>query len=115
MRSSRQCREYVSRAAAPRCGGSSSAMASPLKKTLYAGEQKRADVSRERRRWMPTEGMVDPAGLVFIDETCTNTAMVRLRGRNASGERLVDYAPHGHWKMMTFVGALRQRGMTAPL
>jgi hypothetical protein len=28
--------------------------------------------------------------------------------------RLIDYAPHGHWKMMTFVGALRQRGMTVP-
>jgi hypothetical protein len=30
------------------------------------------------------------------------------------GERLVDYAPHGAWKTVTFVGALRQRGMTAP-
>ena len=52
--------------------------------------------------------------LVFIDETCTNTAMVRLRGRAVRGERLVDYAPHGAWKTATFVGALRQRGMTAP-
>ena len=69
---------------------------------------------RERQRWMRQQGMFDPARLVFIDETWTNTAMVRLRGRNASGERLVDYAPHGHWKIITFVGALRQRGMTAP-
>jgi hypothetical protein len=38
--------------------------------------------------------------------------MVRLRGR--AGERLVGYAPHGHWKTITFVGGLRQRGMTAP-
>ena len=58
--------------------------------------------------------MFDPARLVFIDETCTNTAMVRLRGRAPRGERLVDYAPHGHWKTITFVGGLRQRGMTAP-
>ena len=58
--------------------------------------------------------MFDPARLVFIDETCTNTAMVRLRGRAPRGERLVDYAPHGAWKTVTFVGALRQRGMTAP-
>ena len=69
---------------------------------------------RERRCWMRQQGMFDPARLVFIDETWTNTAMVRLRGRSASGERLVDYAPHGHWKIITFVGALRQRGMTAP-
>jgi transposase len=59
-------------------------------------------------------GMFDPARLVFIDETCTNTAMVRLRGRAPRGERLVGYAPHGHWKTITFVGGLRQRGMIAP-
>jgi len=58
--------------------------------------------------------MFDPARLVFIDETSTNTAMVRLRGRAPRGERLVDYAPHGAWKTVTFVGGLRQRGMTAP-
>jgi len=81
---------------------------------LYAAEQKRADVIRERRRWVRQQGMFDPARLVFIDETSTNTAMVRLRGRSASGERLIDYAPRGHWKTMTFVGALRQRRMTAP-
>jgi hypothetical protein len=63
---------------------------------------------------MREQGMFDPARLVFIDETCTTTAMVRLRGRAPRGERLVDYAPHGHWKTITFVGDLRQRGMTAP-
>jgi transposase len=85
-----------------------------FKKTLYAAEQKRADVARARRRWMREQGMFDPARLVFIDETCTNTAMVRLRGRAPRGERLVGYAPHGHWKTITFVAGLRQRGMTAP-
>jgi transposase len=85
-----------------------------FKKTLYAVEQKRADVARARRRWMRDQGMFDPARLVFIDETSTNTAMVRLRGRAPRGERLVDYAPHGAWKTVTFVGGLRQRGMTAP-
>src|SRR5712691_10975553 len=103
------------RAAAARCGGSFIGATSALKKTLYAVEQKRADVARARRRWMREQGMFDPARLVFIDETCTNTAMVRLRGRAPRGERLVDYAPQGHWKTITFVGGLRQRGMTAPL
>jgi hypothetical protein len=64
---------------------------------------------------MREQGMFDPARLVFIDETCTSTAMVRQRGRSPRGERLVGYAPHGHRKTMTFVAALRQRGMTAPL
>jgi transposase len=58
--------------------------------------------------------MFDPARLVFIDETCTNTSMVRLRGRCPRGERLIGYAPHGHWKTITFVAGLRQRAMVAP-
>jgi len=63
---------------------------------------------------MQAQGMFDPARLVFIDETCTNTSMVRLRGRCPRGERLIDYAPHGHWKTITFVAGLRHRGMVAP-
>ena len=33
--------------------------------------------------------MLDPARLVFIDETAISTNMVRLRGRWSRGERLV--------------------------
>jgi transposase len=63
---------------------------------------------------MREQGFFDPAKLVFVDETSTNTMMVRLRGRSPRGERLIDYAPHGHWKTITFVAGLRQRRMTAP-
>ena len=41
--------------------------------------------------------------------------MTRLRGRCRRGERLIAAVPHGHWKTSTFVGALRQDGITAPL
>jgi len=58
--------------------------------------------------------MFDPTRLVFIDETCANTSMVRLRGRCPRGERLIGYAPHGHWKTITFVAGLRDRAMIAP-
>jgi transposase len=58
--------------------------------------------------------MFDPARLVFIDETWTNTSMVRLRGRCPRGERLIGYAPQGHWKTITFVAGLRHRAMVAP-
>ncbi len=58
--------------------------------------------------------MFDPARLVFIDETSTNTAMVRLRGRCSRGIRLIDHVPHGHWKTMTFIAGLRRRAMVAP-
>jgi transposase len=58
--------------------------------------------------------MLDPARLVFIDETAASTKMVRLRGRCARGMRLIGHAPHGHWKTITFVAGLRNDGMIAP-
>jgi transposase len=88
---------------------------SALKKSLHAAEQARPDVARARRRWIREQGMLDPARLVFIDETATSTNMVRLRGRCLRGERLVASVPHGHWKTMTFVAGLRHDGIVAPL
>ena len=70
-------------------------------------------MARARRRWMREQGMLDPARLVFIDETSANTKMVRLSGRSPRGERLVGHVPQGHWKTITFVAALRRHGMTA--
>ena len=40
--------------------------------------------------------------------------MLRLSGRCPRGERLVGRVPHGHWKTITFVAALRHDGMKAP-
>jgi len=85
-----------------------------FKKSLHAAEQKRADVARARRRWIREQGMLDPARLVFIDETATSTNMVRLRGRCPRGERLIASVPHGHWKTITFVAGLRHDGIVAP-
>src|SRR5438034_7074057 len=114
MRSLPRCASEGLPAAAARCGASLSATRSPSKKSLRAAEQERADVARARRRWMRERGMFDPARLVFIDETAANTKMVRLNGRCRRGERLVGRVPQGHWKTITFVGALRHDGMTAP-
>lgn len=63
---------------------------------------------------MREQGMLEPARLVFIDETSANTKMVRLYGRCARGERLVGHVPQGHWKTITFVAALRRHGMRVP-
>ncbi len=41
--------------------------------------------------------------------------MVRLYGRGPRGVRLVDRVPHGHWKTITFVAALRHDHMVAPM
>jgi len=51
---------------------------------------------------------------VFIDETAVTTKMVRHHGRSPRGERLVSNVPHGHWKTLTLVAALRIDGLTAP-
>jgi transposase len=97
------------------CGGSSVAMMSPLKKTLHASEQDRADVKAAREAWRENQASLDPAHLVFIDETATATNMTRLRGRSVEGQRLIGKAPHGHRKTTTFVAALRNDRITAPL
>jgi len=52
--------------------------------------------------------------LVFIDETAVTTKMVRQYGRAPIGDRLVAKVPHGHWKTLTLVAALRVDGVTAP-
>jgi transposase len=54
------------------------------------------------------------ARCVFIDETSVNTKMARQYGRAPVGERLVAKVPHGHWKTLTLVAALRVDGLTAP-
>jgi transposase len=51
---------------------------------------------------------------VFIDETWVKTNMAPLRGWSRIGERLIAQVPHGHWKTMTFIAALRCDGVTAP-
>jgi len=90
-------------------------MASHSKKSLQAAERQRADVARARRRWIREQGLLDPARLVFIDETAVSTNMVRLRGRAPRGVRLVSHVPLGHWETLTFVAALRHDRMTAPM
>ena len=58
-----------------------------FKKSLRAAEQQRADVARARRRWIREQGMLDPARLVFIDETAVSTTWCGSTGgrHGASG------------------------------
>lgn len=84
------------------------------KKSAHALEQERPDILKRRRAWFDGQLDLDPAKLVFIDETGLSTKMARLRGRSPRGERCRAGVPHGHWKTTTFTGALRLTGMTAP-
>lgn len=40
--------------------------------------------------------------------------MAPLRGWGPKGKRLRGFAPHGHWRTLTFLGALRWDQLTAP-
>ena len=71
-------------------------------------------MARKRARWRRHQARLDPRRLVFIDETWAKTNMTRTHGRCARGQRLVAKVPHGHWKTMTFLAALRCDQITAP-
>lgn len=90
-------------------------MISALKKILHASEQQRPDVAKARDDWRRDQPSLDPARLVFLDETGTSTNMVRTRGRSRRGTRLVGRVPHGHWKITTFLAGLRRDAIIAPL
>jgi len=72
-------------------------------------------VARARRRWIREQGFLDPAKLVFIDETAVSTNMVRPNGRSPCGQRLIGHVPLGHWETVTFVAGLRHSGIVAPM
>ena len=67
-----------------------------------------------REAWFAGQPELDPARLVFLDETWTSTNMARTRGRSPRGERLRSSVPHGHWKTTTLVAGLRLSGIAAP-
>lgn len=84
------------------------------KKTLIAVEQDRRDIARRRSQWGLYQNRIDPARLVFIDETWTKTNMAPLRGWAPVGQRIRAKVPHGRWKTMTFLAALRHDRIDAP-
>jgi transposase len=71
-------------------------------------------VARYRARWKKYQLNIDPKRLVFIDETWAKTNMAPIRGWFARGQRLKAKVPHGHWKTMTFLAALRHDRIDAP-
>jgi transposase len=81
---------------------------------VLAREQDRPDIARRRAQWRDYQRRIDPARLVFIDETWTKTNMAPLRGWAPRGQRLRAKVPYGHRNTMTFVAALRHDRIEAP-
>jgi transposase len=57
---------------------------------------------------------VDPATVVFLDETSTQTTMTRARGRAPRGERVVGAVPRNHGANITCLVAMGPTGMQVP-
>ena len=51
---------------------------------------------------------------MFIDETWAKTNMAPIRGWSPRGQRLQAQVPHGHWKTLTLIAALRCDRIDAP-
>ncbi len=53
---------------------------------------------------------IDPARLIFLDETSTPTTLTPVRGRSPRGQRLVGRVPRGRWEAVTLVATLTPQG-----
>ena len=71
-------------------------------------------MAHRRQQWKKYQHRLDPRRLVFIDETWAKTNMTRRHGRSLRGRRLVAKVPHGRWRTLTFLAALRCDRIAAP-
>jgi len=77
------------------------------KKTLIAREQD-ADARADWREAMAT---VDPASLLFLDETSTPTTLTPLRARSLRGQRVLGRVPRGRWTAVSLLATLTPNGL----
>lgn len=68
-------------------------------------------MAEARRFWVKTQPTLAPDRLVFLDESGAKTNLTTLYGRSPVGERCVDTSPHGHWKTLTLLSAIRLGGV----
>ncbi len=67
-----------------------------------------------RERWKACQPELARSRLIFLDETGVTTNMIRRHARGPRGQRVKGYAPHGHWKITTFIAGLASEGIVAP-
>jgi transposase len=79
------------------------------KKSLIAVEQ---DVDA-RARWWDEVAALDPADLVFLDETSTSMAMTPSHAWAPRGERAIGVVPQGKGRTVSLLAALTPDGIAA--
>ena len=81
---------------------------------MHASEQTRPDVAAARDAWRAQVcAEIDPARLVFLDESGVDTTMTPTYARAPEGQRALGRAPGGHWKRLTILGAMALSGLVA--
>ncbi len=68
-----------------------------------------------RAAWRAEAGGIDPARLVFLDESGFDTRLVRTHARAPHGQRAHGQAPGGHWQRLSLLGALALDGLCAAM
>ena len=69
-------------------------------------------MASRRAAWLKTQAALDPARLLFIDETGVTTKMARRYGRAKRGQRCGAWVP-GQWNTTTLSVALAVDGLRA--
>lgn len=64
-----------------------------------------------RTAWREAITALDPADLLFVDETSTHTALTRRRARAPRGQRAVGHVPRNHGPNITLLAALTPTGI----
>jgi hypothetical protein len=78
-----------------------------FKKSVLPVERLCPAVAWRLAQWKEYQGRLDPARLLFPDETWVKTIIAPLRDWASIGERLHAKLPYDHWCTMTFLAALR--------
>ncbi len=65
----------------------------------------------ERAAFRAEIAQIDPATLIFVDETATSLRLTPRRGRSPRGERLVDRVPRGRWESVTYLASFSLAGV----
>ncbi|HWS97155.1 MAG TPA: transposase, partial [Candidatus Methylomirabilis sp.] len=83
------------------------------KKSLHARERDTEANQQRRAAFVEKLGTIAPEKLIFLDESGVTTQMTRAWGRAPKGERIAEATPHGHWQVLTTLGAMSLGGMAA--
>ncbi|HSU30682.1 MAG TPA: IS630 family transposase [Bryobacteraceae bacterium] len=80
---------------------------------MSAAERHRPAVEQARGQFRARLAQWSRDDLVFVDESGVRTNMTGLYGRAPKGIRVPEAVPHGHWKVLTILGAVTSQGVQA--